>query len=102
MSGKFINDPSVLLPSTRKRAVVPKDQVAATSKATSVFFWYFDDVPSTECTLPTYSQSMPRVHEGLPGAESIVNAVDGRVKVNAEDYENVDGKYRVTPRRSEL
>ncbi|KAI1114166.1 extracellular metalloprotease [Nemania sp. NC0429] len=94
MSGKFINNPDVLLGQPQRLIDNKSERAAATSVTTPVYFWYFDNVPTTECRLPAYSQNMPRVHASLPASESIVNAVDGRVKVNPKDYEEVDGKYR--------
>ncbi|KAK6537416.1 hypothetical protein TWF694_011603 [Orbilia ellipsospora] len=65
-----------------------------TTETTPVYYWYFDS-PSTESTIPAYSQNMPSVHsDGANSVESVVNSVDGRVQVNTNDYQVADGQFR--------
>lgn len=75
-----------------------KDQKKGTTNTTTadtpVYFWNLNDETSTQDP-PSYSQSMPSVHDGDKNkVESVVNAVDGRTPVDLDDYQAADGKYR--------
>lgn len=97
MSGKLINNPLVMVQSTSSASKMPsKGPSKPTEANTEVYFWYLDNnIAANETSIPLYTQDMPSVHDsGSKRVESVVNSVDGRTKVDREDYEESSGRFR--------